>query len=414
MMPDVSFGNLVAVSAIAFLAPLLLGFFPRVRVPSVVVEIVAGIVVGPSVLGWIRADLPVQVVALLGLAFLLFVAGLEVELERLRGRLLRIAGAGFAMTFSLAVVVALLLWAAGLVDTPLLVAVILSATSLGVVVPVLKDAGQAGSRFGQLVIASSSLADFGAVVLLTLLFSREANGTGAKLLLLGGIVVLAAVVGLALSRAGRVKRISAVVQRLQDTTAQIRVRGAVLLLVGFVAVAERLGLETILGAFLAGAILSIVDRDRMMTHEHFRLKIEALSFGFLVPVFFVSSGLRFDLGALFAEPPTVLQVPLFLLALLVVRGLPAVLYRGVVGSRQTVASALLQATSLAFIVAATQIGMELGLLSQATGAAMVAAGLLSVLVFPAAALSVLRSGREPPTEDEELAGLPGESDFPSG
>ncbi len=406
-MPDVSFGNLVAVSAIAFLAPLLLGFFPRVRVPSVVVEIVAGIVVGPSVLGWVRADLPVQVLALLGLAFLLFVAGLEVEFERLRGRLLRMAGAGFAMTFALAVVVALLLSAAGLVDTPLLVAVILSATSLGVVVPVLKDAGEAGSRFGQLVIASSSLADFGAVVLLTLLFSREATATGAKLLLLGGIVVLAGVVGLALSRAGRVMGISAVVQRLQDTTAQIRVRGAVLLLVGFVAVAAHLGLETILGAFLAGAVLSIVDRDRMMTHEHFRLKIEAVSFGFLVPVFFVSSGLRFDLGALFARPSTVLQVPLFVLALLVVRGLPTVLYRGAVGPREIAAAALLQATSLAFIVAATQIGMELGLLSQATGAAMVAAGLVSVLVFPAAALSVLGSGRKPVDAGDELAGRPG-------
>lgn len=405
-MPDVSFGNLVAVSAVAFLAPLLLGFFPRVRIPSVILEIVAGIVVGPSVLGWVRADLPVQVLALLGLAFLLFVAGLEVEFERLRGRLLGIAGAGFALTFALAVVVAILLWAAGLVNTPLLVAVVLSATSLGVVVPVLKDAGEAGSQFGQLVITSSSLADFGAVVLLTLPFSRESTGTGAKLLLLGGIVVLAAVVGLALSRAGRAMRISAVVEQLQDTTAQIRVRGAVLLLVGFVAVAERLGLETILGAFLAGAVLSIVDRDRMMTHEHFRLKIEALSFGFLVPVFFVSSGLRFDLGALFARPSTVLQVPLFLLALLVVRGIPAVLYRGVVGPRRTAAAALLQATSLAFIVAATQIGMELGLLSQATGAAMVAAGLLSVLAFPAAALSLLGS-RKPAGADGELAGSPG-------
>lgn len=394
-MPDVSFGSLVAVSAIAFLAPLLLGFLPRVRVPSVVVEIVAGIVVGPSFLGWVRADLPVRVLALLGLAFLLFVAGLEVEFERLRGRLLGMAGAALAMTFALAVVVALLLSAAGLVDTPLLVAVILSATSLGVVVPVLKDAGEAGSQFGQLVIGSSSLADFGAVVLLTLLFSREATATGAKLLLLGGIVVLAAVVGLALSRAGRVMRI----RRWSSGSRTRRRRSGSEARCSCWSASWRWPSASAWrrswGAFLAGAVLSIVDWDRMMTHEHFRLKIEALSFGFLVPVFFVSSGLRFDLGALFAKPSTVLQVPLFLLALLVVRGLPAVLYRGVVGSRQTVAAALLQATSLAFIVAATQIGMELGLLSQATSAAMVAAGLLSVLLFPAVALSVLKGAPEP-------------------
>lgn len=388
-MPDLSVANLLWVCAIAFVVPLLLGFFPRVRVPAVVLEIGAGIVVGPSVLGWVEADLAVEVLAVLGLAFLLFVAGLEVELDRLRGRSLRIASAGFGLTFALALGASLLLDVAGLVETPLLVAVILSATSLGVVVPVLKDAGEAGSEFGQFVIASSSMADFGAVILLTLLVSGEAAGTGAKLLLLGGIVVLAAVVGLALARAGRAVRVSAVLRRLQDTTAQIRVRGAVVLLVGFVAVAERLGLETILGAFVAGAILSIVDRDRLMTHKHFRLKIEALSFGFLVPVFFVASGLRFDLGALFDSPSSAIRIPLFLAALLVARGIPALLYRPAVGSRKTVAAGLLQATSLPFIVAAAQIGMELGLIEAATGAALIAAGLGSVLVFPAAALSML-------------------------
>jgi len=162
------------------------------------------------------------------------------------------------------------------------------------------------------------------------------------------------------------------------------------LLVGFVAVAERLGLETILGAFLAGAILSIVDRDRMMTHEHFRLKVEALSFGFLVPVFFVASGLRFDLGALFDSASSAIKIPLFLVALLVARGIPALLYRPVVGSRKTVAAGLLQATSLPLIVAAAQIGMDLGLLEASTGAALIAAGLLSVLILPAAALLVLQ------------------------
>ena len=206
--------------------------------------------------------------------------------------------------------------------------------------------------------------------------------------------MLAAAVALGLARAGRTVRVSAVLQRLQDTTAQIRVRGAVVLLVGFVAVAERLGLETILGAFLAGAILSIVDRDRMMTHEHFRLKVEALSFGFLVPVFFVASGLRFDLGALFDSPSSAIRIPLFLVALLVARGIPALLYRPAVGSRKTAAAGLLQATSLPFIVAAAQIGMELGLIDAATGAALIAAGLGSVLAFPAAALSILERAPE--------------------
>ena len=389
-MPELSLAGVVIVAAVAFLVPLALGLAPAVRLPSVVLEIVVGIVLGPSLLGWVRVDVPLQVLSILGLAFLLFLAGLEIDLQQLRGRLLGLVGAGFAVSFAIGLAVAGGLGAAGLVDTPLLVAIILTATSLGVVIPVLKDAGEAGSGFGQLLIAAASIADFGAVILLSLFFSRSASGPGAQLLLIGGLVLLAAAVGVALARAGRSTRLSEDLGRLQDSSAQIRVRGAVLLLVLLVWVAQRLGLETILGAFLAGALLRVVDRDEMMTHPKFRVKLEALGYGFLVPFFFVVSGVRFDLQALTGDPANLRLVPLFLFALLLVRGLPAWLYRPRIGTGRTVVAALLQATSLPFIVAAAQIGMELGKLDQATGAALVAAGLLSVLLFPLAALTVLR------------------------
>jgi Kef-type K+ transport system membrane component KefB len=246
------------------------------------------------------------------------------------------------------------------------------------------------SGFGQLVIAAASIADFGAVILLSLFFSREATGPGAQLLLIGGLVLLAVGVGVGLARAGRSMRLSEDLGRLQDSSAQIRVRGAVLLLALLVLVAQRLGLEVILGAFLAGALLRVVDRDEMMTHPKFRVKLEALGYGFLVPFFFVVSGVRFNLQALTDDPANLRLVPLFLAALLLVRGLPAWLYRSRVGTRRTVVAGLLQATSLPFIVAAAQIGMELGRLDQASGAALVAAGLLSVLLFPLAALTILR------------------------
>src|SRR5919204_5334613 len=145
-----SFTNLLIVMAVAFLAPLLLGLFPRLQLPSVVLEIVAGIVVGPSILGWVDVDQSVQVVSVLGLAFVLFLAGLEIEFEKLRGPVLRLTGLGFALSFAIALVVSLGLEAGGLVDTPLLVAIILCATSLGVLIPVLKDAGEIASTFGQL------------------------------------------------------------------------------------------------------------------------------------------------------------------------------------------------------------------------------------------------------------------------
>jgi Kef-type K+ transport system membrane component KefB len=391
---EIDFSGLLIVAAIAFSAPVLLGLAPGLRLPAVVLELVAGIVVGPSGLGWVELDAPILVLSLVGLAFLLFLSGLEIDFDRLRGRSLTLTGLGFVASFAIALVVAAGLAGAGQVDSPLLVAIILVATSLGVVVPVLKDSNQSSSSLGQLVIAAASIADFGAVILLSLFFSREATSTSTKLVLLAGFLLVVGAFLLAIVGAEHSRRLSDVLLRLQDTTAQIRVRGAFLLLIVFVALAERLGLEIILGAFLAGAVLSLVDRDRTMTHPAFRQKLEAVGFGVFIPIFFVASGIQFDLDALFGSASTIARVPLFLLALVLVRGLPALLYRPALGNRQTAVAALLQATSLPFIVAASMIGIELGLLDDATGAALIAAGLISVLVFPLVALTLLR--REEP------------------
>ncbi len=290
-----SFDNLLIVCAIAFAAPFLLGLFPGVRLPSVVLEIVAGIVVGPSLLGWVEVDATVVVVALVGLTFVLFLAGLEIELDKLRGPLLRLTGLAFALSFAIALVVALALKAGGLVETPLLVAIILSATSLGVLVPVLKDAGEISSSFGQLIIAAASIADFGAIILLSIFFSGE-GGTGSTLLLLGCLVALCLVVYMV-------------------------VRGA--------------------------------------------------------------------------STSNLLMVPIFLAALVAARGLPALLYRRTLGTRRAAIAGLMQATSLPFIVAATAIGADLGLIDAAESAALVGAGLLSVLLFPLSGLLLLRQSIQP-------------------
>jgi len=402
-MPSVSFNGLLIVTVVAFLAPLLLGLSPARRLPSVVLEIVAGIVIGPSVLGWARVDLPISILSLLGLAFLLFLAGLEVELERLRGRLLIYVGSGFLLSLGLALLVGYGLSLAGQVLSPLLIAIILVATALGVVVPLLKDAGESSSTFGQIVIAGAMFAEFGSIILLSLFFSREATSTATKLVMLADFVLLAAGFAFVVLRLERSKRIAAVLLRLQDTTAQIRVRGAFMLLVAFVALASVLGLETILGAFIAGVILRLVDGDRMMTHPQFRQKLEAIGFGVFIPVFFVTSGLQFDLAALLASPSTILRVPIFLVALLLVRGVPALLYRPLVGTLRSIIAGLFQATSLSFIVAATQIGLELGLITKATSAALIAAGVLSVLIFPIIALTLLRRSEPNPATVGEQA-----------
>src|SRR4051794_1852989 len=399
-----SFTNLLVVVAVAFCAPFVLGLFPRLQLPSVVLEIVAGIVVGPSVLGLVEIDQSVQVVALLGLSFVLFLAGLEIDFEKLRGPVLRLTLVAFALSFAIALVVSLGLKAGGLVDTPLLVAIILCATSLGVLVPVLKDAGEISSTFGQLIIAAASIADFGAIILLSIFFSGE-GGTGSTLLLLGALFALAATVFLVVRGAEHSMRIRADLLRLQDTTAQIRVRAALVLFVGFAALAESLGLEAILGTFIAGAILSLVDRDEVMTHPDFRRKLEAVGFGFFIPAFFVTSGVRFNLDALTASASNVLMVPVFLAALLAARGLPAMVYRRVLDGRRTAIAGLMQATSLPFIVAATAIGMELHLIDAAASAALIGAGLLSVLLFPLSGLVLLRRGAPRKQPDPEPAPL---------
>jgi Kef-type K+ transport system membrane component KefB len=207
-------------------------------------------------------------------------------------------------------------------------------------------------------------------------------------------------------------RLGDVLLRLQDTTAEVRVRFAVVLLIAFTALAEKFGLESILGAFLAGVVVSVVDRDSS-SHPRFRTKLEAIGFGFLVPVFFVSSGIRLDLKGLLDNPSALARVPVFLAALLVVRGVPALLNLRAQGRSAVIATGLLQATSLPFIVTATQIGVQLGRITPVTAAALVFAGLLSVLLFPVLSLLILRREGSPRPR-EVAAEAPAQAPVPVG
>jgi Kef-type K+ transport system membrane component KefB len=345
-----SLDDFLVVAAIAVGAPLVLGLVPWLPLPSVVLEIVGGIVVGPSVLGWVEVDDPIEIFALFGLAFLLLLAGLEIDFDALRGRLLRTALVGFAVSFAIALAAGFALGAADVVKSPLLLAIALASTSLGVVISVLKDAGEISSHFGQLTIAGASVADVLTTVLLSLFFSRESSGLGAKLVLLTAFALLVAAVGIAVVGSQRSMRLTDALVRLQDTSAQIRVRATFLLLVLFVVLAAKFGLEAILGAFMAGAVIKLVDRDKAMTHPRYRAKLDAVGYGVFIPFFFVASGIRFDGHALFSSASTVARVPLFLALLLAARGLAAATYRRLLDGRRTVAAGLLQATSLGFLV----------------------------------------------------------------
>jgi Kef-type K+ transport system membrane component KefB len=392
MIGALTYDELMLVMVLAVGIPLALALFPRLPIPNSVVEILAGIVVGPAVLGLVQPDEVIEVLATLGVAFLLFLAGLELDFDEMRGRPLRLGG----LTFGLSVVIALVLTTPlGVTDViidPLFVTVVLSATALGIVMPVLKDAHQTHTTFGKFVVVSCSIAEFGSIVLLSLLFTGSGGGGVVQgIVKLVILVVAVLVIAFAASRAGKFHRLDEILYKLQDTSAQIRIRAAVLVLLALLVLSQELKFDAILGAFLAGALLAaLTDVERDEDFGHFRVKLEGLGFGFFVPVFFISTGLSFPVDALFSDASAALRVPLFLVLLLLARGLPALVFRDEMSRPQVVAAGLMQATSLSFIVVATEIGVTIGELRPINAASLVAAGMLSVLIFPALSLAILR------------------------
>ena len=380
------YGNLLIAMAAATVSPLVLDLLPLPTIPPIVIEILAGIVIGPEVLDLVEIDAPLEVFSQIGLVFLFFLAGLEIVFRSSGERHLGAVAAAFALSLVLALTVALGFEAGGIADSPLLVAIILAATSFGIVVAVLKDAGRTATPFGQLVIAAASMADFATVILLSLFFSSSGASFENTLVLLVLFFALVIVLGFGLAGARASGALRRAIARMHRTSAQISVRIAFLLLVVLVFFAGRFGLEVVLGAFLAGAMVSLLDRERAVTKTGLQEKLEGIGFGIFIPTFFVVSGVRLDLEALFSSFETMVLVPLTVIALLLIRGVPVALYRRFLSRREMLAAGLLQATSLSFIVPATQIGVELGKISTATAAGLVAGGVVTVLAFPLLAL----------------------------
>ena len=389
----ITFNSLLIIGAVAVAVPLLLGLVPAVKVPAVVLEILGGVLVGPAVLGWVHLDAAVQVTADLGLGFLLFMAGYEIDLRRFERRVLILAGQAFVVSVALALLVAYGLQLVGQVKDGLLVGITLVATSLGVLVPILKDAGQTKTGFGHLIMAAGSLAELAPLVLLSVFFSASSANPSVELGLLAGFVGFTAVVVVAAHRVRRWGPLREIVHRLENTSSQLRVRLAITFALAFAVVAEHFGLAMILGAFLAGVIVRRTG-ESPASHEEFKGKLEAIGFGFLIPVFFVSTGVGLDIASLFHSVRAMILVPVFLVALLVVRGLPALLYVRVVGRTHALAAGFMQATSLTFIVVATIIGVETHHQRPSTATALVVAGLLSVVIYPPVALQLLKSSAD--------------------
>ena len=404
----ISFTGVLVLGIVSVLVPVVLALVPRLPVPGAVLEVIAGIVIGPSVLGLVHIDAAITVLADLGLGMLLFLAGLEIDVSGLRGPLARMAGLAFLASAALGIGTAFVLRGAGLTSRPLFLAVVLMSTSAGLLLPVLKDAGEETTRFGQLVMTAAALAEVATILLLSLLFSATSRTTASRLASLAIFLALLAVLAIALSRVRGLDALDRLLARLEDRSAQLRVRATLTLALAFGVLAYQFGFASILGAFAAGLLVRAIDLTGRTPHPQFEIKLQGIGFGFLIPIFFIATGVQFDLRALLSHPVALAEVPVFLVALLVVRGLPALAYVRLVGRHRSAVAGLLQATTLTFVIVATQIGLAAHLISTTTSASLLAAGLLSAALFPALALRLLTAappaGPEP--DDPEPADGP--------
>jgi len=383
----IDYRGLLVVAVAAFVAPLLARQIPRRLVPPVVLEVIAGILVGPQALDLVKPRGAAEVLYLLGLGFLLFLAGLDVRPERFRGPTFRLAGSAFAVSAVLAVPVAFGLHTLAAGADVRLLALCLVASTLGVLVPVLRDSGEISTDFGQLMMVAGSVGEFGSLLLLTILFSAQPESTTVQVLYVLAMGVSALIIAVLLRKLWRTRWMARTFADSDEDTSQLRVRGAFVTLLVFTALAHQFGVDALLGAFIGGMVVGISDGDERPNQERYWAKLRAIGYGFLVPVFFVMTGVQFDVRALFSHPSALALVPLLVLAIVVVRGGPALLYRRRLGTRPALAAGLLQATTLTFPVVVADLGLALHLLTPASAAALIGASLLSVLVFPAVALA---------------------------
>jgi Kef-type K+ transport system membrane component KefB len=379
-----SFLTVVAVGAIAALAAGLIG--PRLTIPVVVLEIVLGILVGPELLGLAEPDDFLDFFSSLGLGMLFFFAGYEIDFERIRGNPLKLAALGWLLSLVLAYSLGGLLSLTGLILSLLFTGSALATTAIGTLIPILSDAGELRTRFGTYLLAAGAMGEFGPILLITFVFSTQSAIDNAAILLAFIVVaVIAAVVGVR-----GVGRHWALFERTLETSGQLAVRVAVVAIFALASLASSLGLDLLLGGFVAGVIVRIA----LKGHEVaiFESKLTAVGYGFFIPFFFVVSGIKFDLSALTENPVRLLELPLFLALFFVVRGAPALLlYRTALERRARLALAFFSSTALPLVVAITTIAIDEGHMRSSTAASLVGAAILSTLIFPLVGLR-LRAG----------------------
>jgi len=384
-------GSFLVVVLAATVAAVTVAVLPRrLAPPVVVVELLLGILVGPQLLGIAQADDFIQFFSDLGLGMLFFFAGYEIDLDRIRGRPLELGALGWAVSLALAYGIGGILAALGVVLSLVYTGSAMATTAIGTLIPVLRDSGELRNRFGTFMLAAGAVGEFGPILLLTLVLSTTHPLKESVIL----IAFIAVALAIALSSVRLAWRGWPVLERTLEASSQVAVRITVLLIFSLVALASELGLDLLLGGFAAGMITRAALRGREV--EAFESKLTAVGFGFLVPFFFVTSGMNFDLDALVSSVGAMLKLPLFFGLFLIVRGAPAMLlYRGVMDARERLALAFFSAVQLPLVVAITTIATATGHMHSTTSAALVGAAILSTLIYPFVGLALRRSAPGP-------------------
>lgn len=396
--------SFIAVLSCAALAPIIAAIIslkiPSLLIPVVVVELLFGVLIGPDVLKIAHVDDVLDAFSQLGLGFLFFFAGYEIRFEKIKGDPLRLAIFGWVISLVLAYSIAGALQGLGLVWSGLLTGSALVTTAIGTLIPILRDENRLGGDFGRNILAIGAVGEFGPVLIVTVLLGATSSA-GLQIALLFAFIAIAVLTGVAAT--GTASRWFDFVTDRMDNSGQLPVRLAVLLVFALVVIAGDLGMDVILGAFAAGLIMAMIIGDR---EAHiFDAKMEAVGFGFLIPFFFIVSGMNIDVTALFSSASGILKLPLFFVLMLLVRGAPIfLLYRKAIPKQELPPLALLASTQLPLVVAITSIGLDNGNMRPSTAAALVGAAVLTVLVFPTVALRMLGKSDPRPVEppDAEL------------
>jgi Kef-type K+ transport system membrane component KefB len=389
-MVNSSLPTMVAVMAAAALAPIIGDHLSRwIRVPSVVLEIALGILIGPAVLGWAHESQLLSTVASFGLSMLMFLAGYEIDFQRVKGAPLKLAAIGWLVSTALGLIVGVLVRGPSL--SGLVIGLALTTTALGTILPVVADANLLPTRFGARVLAVGAAGEFGPIVAVALLLTDEHP------LLTGALIItfaLIAAVGAWLAMRPRSPRLARMVTATLGTSVQLAVRLTMLVIVLMLWIADTFNLDVLLGAFAAGIIMRLfLSAGAPHETEAVESKLSGIGYGFLIPIFFVNSGMGFDLTSLLANPGALALIPGCLIFFVLIRGVPTfLLHHGDLPGRQPQALALFSSAALPLIVVITSIGVEAGKVTASTAAAMVAAGMLSVLIYPLVALRTLGAG----------------------